>query len=67
MHGQEHEITFPLDVVVDGQQLKISSQVVLPYVDWGMKNPSTFILRVSDKVTIAVHAAARMENANHPQ
>jgi polyisoprenoid-binding protein YceI len=67
MHGHQHEITFPLDVVVEGQQLKINSQVVLPYMDWGVKNPSTFILRVSDKVTIDIHAAARMENGDHPQ
>ena len=67
MHGQEHEVTFPLDVAADGQQLKISSRIVLPYVDWGIKNPSTFILRVSDKVTIDIHAEARTENSDHPR
>jgi hypothetical protein len=31
----------------------------VPYIKWGMKNPSTFILRVSDKVEITVETAAR--------
>lgn len=30
------------------------------YQEWGMKSPNTFILRVSDKVQIHVHATGRM-------
>jgi hypothetical protein len=30
------------------------------YQEWGMKSPSTFILRVSDKVQIHVHTVGRM-------
>ncbi|MCU1332353.1 MAG: hypothetical protein JWM08_1345, partial [Candidatus Angelobacter sp.] len=30
------------------------------YREWGMKNPSTFILRVNDKVEIHVHAVGRL-------
>lgn len=29
----------------------------------GVKNPSTFLLRVSDKVEIKVHAAGKLENS----
>ena len=32
----------------------------LPYVSWGMKNPSTFVLRVDEKVAIEIHAAGRV-------
>jgi hypothetical protein len=28
-------------------------------VQWGMKNPSTLFLRVSDKVEISIHTVAR--------
>jgi len=30
-------------------------------VKWGMKNPSTLILRVNDTVEITVHTAARAQ------
>jgi hypothetical protein len=32
----------------------------MPYVKWGMKNPSTLLLRVSDQVEIDVHASGRV-------
>jgi hypothetical protein len=35
----------------------------IPYVQWGMKNPSTFILRVSDKVDIDIRAVGRVSTA----
>jgi hypothetical protein len=28
----------------------------VPYVKWGMKNPSTLMLRVDDKVEITIHS-----------
>jgi len=31
----------------------------VPYVRWGMKNPGTLLLRVSDKVEIDIVARAR--------
>jgi len=31
----------------------------IPYVKWGLKNPSTLFLRVSDKVVIDIAAYTR--------
>jgi hypothetical protein len=36
---------------------------VVPYVAWGLKNPSTLFLRVSDKVNIDINAAGRLTSA----
>lgn len=60
LHGHDHDVTLPLEVVSSGGKVQITTQIVIPYVEWGLKNPSTFILRVSDKVTIEIHAAGRV-------
>ncbi len=63
LHGQDHDITIPVDVQPEGQQLQIAARFIIPFIRWGLKNPSTFILRVSDKVTIDIHAVGRVTNA----
>jgi polyisoprenoid-binding protein YceI len=58
IHGADHEITAPVDVQAAGGQYTATAHFTLPYVKWGLKNPSTFLLRVSDKVEIVVHTVA---------
>ena len=59
IHGTEHEVTFPMRVEMQGEQVTATTHFVIPYVKWGMKNPSNFILRVSDKVQIEIRATGR--------
>jgi len=59
IHGAEHEITLPLEVEAAGGQYTASGTCKVPYVKWGMKNPSTLFLRVSDTVEITIHTIAR--------
>jgi polyisoprenoid-binding protein YceI len=59
IHGAEHEVTLPVDVEAANGQYTATLHFVVPYVQWGMKNPSTFVLRVSDKVNITVKTVAR--------
>jgi len=57
IHGAEHEITLPVQVEMTQDEWTASSRFTIPYVKWGIKNPSTFILRVSQTVEIEVHAS----------
>jgi polyisoprenoid-binding protein YceI len=59
IHGTEHEVTFPMRVEMQGEQVTATTHFVIPYVKWGMKNPSNFILRVSDKVQIEIRVTGR--------
>jgi polyisoprenoid-binding protein YceI len=59
IHGAEHDITLPVEVEAAGGQYKAMIAFAVPYVQWGMKNPSTLFLRVSDKVEISIHTVAR--------
>jgi len=50
----------PVKVRIREQQLDADTQFPVPYQKWGMKNPSTFILRVDDTVQIQIHAVGRL-------
>ncbi|HEX9256481.1 MAG TPA: YceI family protein [Candidatus Angelobacter sp.] len=62
MHGKSKPATLPLEVQLHGGAGTADGSFTVKYQEWGMKSPSTFILRVSDKVEIHVHAAGRMAN-----
>lgn len=57
IHGTEHDVTFPMRIERQGEQVTATTHFVVPYVKWGMKNPSNFLLRVSDKVQIEIRAS----------
>ncbi len=62
MHGKSKPATLPLEVQLQGGAGTADGSFTVKYQEWGMKSPSTFILRVSDKVQIHVHAMGRMAN-----
>ena len=61
IHGETHPMTLAIDADF-GNGTTADTSFDVPYVKWGMKNPSTFILRVNDKVQISIHAVARTTN-----
>jgi polyisoprenoid-binding protein YceI len=52
IHGTDHEITIPAEVELEQDHWTATVHFSVPYVQWGMKNPSTLFLRVSDAVQI---------------
>jgi polyisoprenoid-binding protein YceI len=67
LHGQDHDLTLLLAVISGGGQIHLTTQAVIPYAQWGLKNPSTFVLRVSDKVAIEIHASGRLTSSAAPR
>ena len=61
LHGADHEFVLPMQVNVQPSSISTSSRFTIPYLAWGLKNPSTFVLRVSDKVEIDLKATGRVE------
>jgi polyisoprenoid-binding protein YceI len=57
IHGTDHELTVPADVEVLSDHWTATLHFAVPYVSWGMKNPSTLFLRVSESVDIDLSAA----------
>jgi polyisoprenoid-binding protein YceI len=58
LHGQTHQMSFPLTVEASDGQYTATATFSVPYVKWGLKNPSTLFLRVNDTVEITVHTVA---------
>jgi polyisoprenoid-binding protein YceI len=57
IHGTAREITVPAQVERDGDHWTANVHFTIPYAKWGMKNPSTLFLKVSDNVEIDLSAA----------
>jgi polyisoprenoid-binding protein YceI len=57
IHGTDHEITVPAEVEMGPDHWTATVQFTIPYVEWGMKNPSTLFLRVNDSVQIDLVAS----------
>jgi polyisoprenoid-binding protein YceI len=57
IHGAEHEITVPAQVEFTPDHWNLTVHFFVPYVQWGLKDPSTFILRVGKTVAIDLHAS----------
>ena len=60
LHGTEHPFAVSAPVHVNGSHAEADVSFEVPYIQWGLKNPSTFILRVSDKVAVVVHAVGTL-------
>jgi polyisoprenoid-binding protein YceI len=60
LHGADHPITLTLPVQAQGKNLSVRTHIVVPYVAWGLKNPSTFILHVGENVDIDINAVGRL-------
>jgi polyisoprenoid-binding protein YceI len=56
IHGSDHEITVPAQIEMSADHWSATLHFSVPYAQWGMKNPSTLFLRVSESVDIDVNA-----------
>lgn len=63
MHGKSKPVTMPLEIELQNGTGSADGTFNVKYQEWGMKNPSTFILRVNDTVHIHVHAVGKIISA----
>jgi polyisoprenoid-binding protein YceI len=61
IHGQDHDITMTMALQPgSGSQLHCDTNFTIPYITWGMKDPSTFLLHANDTVELEIHATAQI-------
>jgi len=66
IHGSEHELTVPVQVTLSTDKWNATARFAIPYVAWGMKNPSVLFLKVGDSVDIELRCAGSMTGAGSP-
>jgi polyisoprenoid-binding protein YceI len=52
LHGSEHELTVPVKGEITGDCWHGTATIKIPYVEWGLKSPSSFILRADPVVEV---------------
>lgn len=52
LHGAEHEFTVPVQGEFTGGHWKGTAKFSIPYIQWGLKNPSNFLLKVNPAVDV---------------
>ena len=57
IHGSAHEVTLPAEVDLAPDRWSATIHFTVPYVKWGLKNPSNLFLRVNESVQITVEAS----------
>jgi polyisoprenoid-binding protein YceI len=60
IHGSDHELTVPADLDASTDHWSATLHFAVPYAKWGMKNPSTMFLRVSESVDIDLSTTGTM-------
>jgi len=64
LHGTAHDLTVPMQVHIDGSRLTAKGMFVIPYVKWGLKDPSMFILKVAKDVQIDLSLSGTLSPAS---
>jgi len=66
LHGKEHELIVPVQAELAGDHWTGSARFSVPFIDWGLKNPSTFLLKVNHAVDIELEMKGRLQNSATP-
>ncbi len=63
LHGSQHELTVPVQAELSEDHWTGSAKFNVPFIDWGLKNPSNFFLRVNHTVEIELELKGNLQNA----
>jgi polyisoprenoid-binding protein YceI len=66
LHGSEHEMTMPIQGELAGDHWTGTAKFHVPFIDWGLKNPSNFFLKVNHAVEIELELKGSLQNPATP-
>ena len=63
LHGKEHELVAPVHAELAGDHWKGRTKFEVPYVQWGLKDPSSWLLKVKPVVQIELELAGNAKSS----
>ncbi len=63
VHGSSHEISVPVHVALTGDHWTGTAKFEIPYVEWGIKDPSKWMLKVKPVVAVELEMMGSAKNA----
>jgi polyisoprenoid-binding protein YceI len=66
IHGSDHPLELTMSVQMNSKDAVATMHFVVPYVAWGMKDPSSFMTHVGKQVDVDVVAKGTVEGLKQP-
>lgn len=60
--GNPHDLTIPMQIHMEGSKVTVRAQFTVPYVQWGLKNPSFLFWKAENEVAIALNLVGQISN-----
>jgi polyisoprenoid-binding protein YceI len=61
LHGAEHELTVPVQAELTPDHWKGTGKFNVPYIQWGLRNPSNFLLKADPSVDVELDIAGGLQ------
>jgi hypothetical protein len=62
LHGADHDLNVPAQATLREGQWKGTAAFEVPYIEWGLKNPSNFLLKVKAVVNVQLDLAGSVQS-----
>jgi polyisoprenoid-binding protein YceI len=59
--GQQHPLAMPATIDIDGDTVTATAAFPVPFIEWGLHDPSNFLLKVAKQVEVSVTAHGRLD------
>jgi polyisoprenoid-binding protein YceI len=66
LHGAPHDLTVPMQIHIDGKACTAKTHFAIPYVKWGLKDPSNFLIHVDKEVTLDIALTGQVSGTVQP-
>ncbi len=61
LHGSEHEMSMPVHAELNGDSWSGTTRFRIPFVSWGLKDPSNFFLKTKKEVEVDLELKGKIQ------